>query len=111
MIDGDGWSSVRVAYICDDEKRLEVAYLYIRDERPEAPADALPRLSFATLHFDGGTHLMHARMLTSGEVYIAVDEQRSYRWRSRGDVGVLTFMEADDTAREQTVLDNCIAEW
>ena len=65
--------------------------------------------SFAALHHDGRTALLKARTSASGVRYIALDEQHSLRWHTKGDEGSLRFMEASDTAREQTLLTDCRA--
>ena len=95
-VEADGWTSATIPYRCVDGTVLEVAYLNVKDGD-----------SFAALSFGGGTHLLQSRVIASGAAYIALDEQRSYRWRTKGDSGFLAFLPADDHAREETVLRDC----
>ena len=39
--------------------------------------------------------------------YIALDEQHSLRWNTKGDEGFLSFLAADHTAQERVLLANC----
>lgn len=43
----------------------------------------------------------------SGVRYIALDEQDSYRWHTKGDRAVLSWLAADHTAEEQVLLRDC----
>ena len=98
LIEGDRFQSRTVRYRCAGGARLDVVYLNLQDGR-----------SFASLHFDGRTALLLNRPAASGARYIALDEQHSLRWHTKGDEGSLRFMEASDTAREQTLLTDCRA--
>lgn len=98
LIEGDRFQSRTVRYRCQGGTEIDVAYLNLQDGR-----------SFATLHFAGRTALLQNRPVASGARYIALDEQHSLRWHTRGDEGRLSFMEASDTAREQTLLNDCRA--
>lgn len=98
LIEGDRYQSRTVRYRCSDATLLDVVYLNLQDGR-----------SFAALHFAGRTALLQNRPAASGARYIALDEQHSLRWHTKGDEGRLSFMEASDTAREQTLLNDCRA--
>ncbi len=98
LIEGDRFQSRTVRYRCAGGARLDVVYLNLQDGR-----------SFASLHFDGRTALLLNRPAASGARYIALDEQHSLRWHTKGDEGSLRFMEASDPAREQTLLTDCRA--
>lgn len=98
LIEGDRFESRTVRYRCSGGALLDVVYLNLQDGR-----------SFASLHFDGRTTLMQNRPAASGARYIALDEQHSLRWHTKGAEGTLRFMEASDTAREQTLLTDCRA--
>jgi heat shock protein HslJ len=65
--------------------------------------------SFASLYYDGELSLLQQRPAASGVYYIAVDEQNSFRWHTKGDSGFLTFLAADHTAKEETLLSDCNA--
>lgn len=97
-IPGLTWTSHTVVYQCQPGTKLQVAYLNMKTGE-----------SFASLHFNGNTVLLQSRELASGVRYIALDEQNSLRWNTQGDAGSLTFMAADHTAKEQTLLSGCKA--
>lgn len=97
-IPGLTWTSHTVVYQCQPGTKLQVAYLNMKTGE-----------SFASLHFNGNTVLLQSRELASGVRYIALDEQNSLRWNTKGDAGFLTFMAADHTAKEQTLLSDCKA--
>ena len=95
-VDAEGWNAAVIPYRCGGGTVLEVAYLNLDGGA-----------SFAALSFGAGTHLLQARVIASGAAYIALDEQRSYRWRTKGDSGFLAFLPADDHAREEILLRDC----
>lgn len=98
-VQGPGYTSETVRYRCDGGASIEVAYLEFGHGE-----------SFAALHHQGRTALLKARASASGVRYIALDEQHSLRWFTKGDEGLLSFLAADHTAQERTLLTNCKAE-
>ncbi len=99
-IPGLGWNSQTVVYRCQAGTLLQVAYLNVKKKGA----------SFAALHYDGNTVLLQSRPTGSGARYIALDEQNSLRWYTKGGSGQLAFMAADHTASEQTLLSDCQAQ-
>ena len=97
-IPGLTWSSHTVVYQCQSGTKLQVAYLNMKSGE-----------SFASLHFNGNTVLLQSRQMASGVRYIALDEQNSLRWTTKGNEGFLAFMAADHTAKEQILLSDCKA--
>ncbi len=97
-VQGPGYSSETVRYRCDGGGAIDVAYLEFGHGE-----------SFAALHHDGRTALLKARTSASGVRYIALDEQHSLRWFTKGDEGFLSFLAADHTAHERVLLANCKA--
>ena len=97
-IPGLTWTSKTVVYQCQPDTKLQVAYLTMKTGE-----------SFAALHFKGNTVLLQSRLMGSGVRYVALDEQNSLRWTTKGNTGFLTFMAADHTAQEQTLLSDCKA--
>jgi membrane-bound inhibitor of C-type lysozyme len=87
-----------VTYRCEGGVTFLAAYLNIEGGE-----------SFATLNYKDKLVPMHISPAGSGALYVADDEQNSYRWHTKGDVGVLSFLEADHTAIEKTLLKNCNA--
>ncbi|MDP2986203.1 MAG: hypothetical protein Q8M80_13645, partial [Hydrogenophaga sp.] len=54
--------------------------------------------------------MLQGRRATTGVRFIALDEQNSLRWYTQGMKGELSFLAADHTAQEQTLLSNCFAQ-
>ena len=98
LIVGPDFSSQTVRFRCAGGTELEVAYLNLPDS-----------LAFAALHHDGHTALLQNRPTASGARYVALDEQHSLRWHTKGSEGFLAFMAADHTAKEQVLLSDCRA--
>lgn len=95
----DRFSSQGVRYRCQGGTELDVIYLNLTDGT-----------SFAALHFEGRTALLQNRPTASGARYVALDEQHSLRWHTKGSEGHLAFLAADHTARERTLLSDCRAQ-
>lgn len=90
----------KVSYLCQRNVELDVVYINgLKNDK-----------SAAVLYTEGKLVPMRIWPAASGARYIALDEQDSYRWHTKGDEGTLTFLEADDTAKEMTVLQNCVAK-
>lgn len=83
-------------YICERGATIPVTYINIDDK---------PTLAVAVI--EGRQIPMIHRELTGGPVYVAANEQESYRWTPQGETARLTFLEADDSATEQTLLSEC----
>ena len=93
------FSSQAVRYKCDGGSEIELAYLNLSNGT-----------TFAALHFDGRTLMLQGRRATTGVRFVALDEQNSLRWYTQGMKGELSFLAADHTAQEQTLLANCFAQ-
>ncbi|WP_242487524.1 MULTISPECIES: MliC family protein [unclassified Pseudomonas] len=91
-----GAQSTVARYQCEGGMRIEAAYLNL----PNGD-------SFATLQYKGHLIPMHISQSGSGALYVADDEQNSYRWHTKGDRGMLSFMAADHTAEEESILKDC----
>lgn len=85
-------------YVCERGATIPVTYINTNDGDSIAVAVIEGRHIPMTLAPSG-----------SGARYVAIDEQQSYRWHSKGDEGILSFMEADHEAEEQTLLGECRA--
>lgn len=90
---------IQKVYICERGARIPITY--INTEGGE---------SFAVAEIEGRQIAMRVAPSGSGARYTAINEQESYRWHSKDDEGILSFMEADHEAEEQTVLTECKAE-
>ena len=93
------FSSQSVNYRCDSGTEIELVYLNLSNGN-----------AFAALHFNGRTVMLQGRRATTGVRFIALDEQNSLRWYTQGMKGELSFLAADHTAQEQTLLANCFAQ-
>lgn len=103
QVEAPAWNAMRIIYHCHDMRgepvTLPVIYL-----------NTAPGESFAVVNYRQDSHLMRIWPAASGARYVAVDEQRSYRWHSKGDEGVLSFMEADHEAVDELLLKDCKAQ-
>ncbi|WP_439273146.1 MliC family protein [Pseudochrobactrum sp. HB0163] len=88
----------KVTYIC--ERNVEVPVVYVNGLKNDE--------SMAVISVEGKLVPMRIAPSGSGARYIALDEQDSYRWHSKGDEGILSFLEADDSAEEQVLLSKCV---
>lgn len=93
------FSSQAVRYRCDGGAEIELAYLNLSNGT-----------TFAALHHNNRTLMLQGRRATTGVRFIALDEQYSLRWYTQGMKGELSFLAADHTAQEQTLLANCFAQ-
>ncbi|MDR7152475.1 membrane-bound inhibitor of C-type lysozyme [Hydrogenophaga palleronii] len=98
LIVGPDFSTQTVRFRCTGGTELDVVYLNL----PE-------NLALAALHHNGRTALLQNRPTASGARYVALDEQHSLRWHTKGSEGFLAFMAADHTAKEQVLLSDCRA--
>ena len=93
------FSSQSVTYRCDGGTEIELVYLNLSNGN-----------AFAALHHNGRTVMLQGRRATTGVRFVALDEQNSLRWYTQGMKGELSFLAADHTAQEQTLLANCFAQ-
>jgi len=87
-----------VHYIC--ERQVEIPVVYVNTAGGS---------SFAIVQVEGKLVPMTQQASASGARYIALDEQDSYRWYTRGEEASLAFLEADHTAEEREILSACKA--
>ena len=92
------WTAESAIYRCEGGQQLAVSYINLHD------GDSL-----AVLAREGKTHVMRIAPSGSGARYIALDEQASWRWHTKGAAGTLSFLAADHTAQEKTVLRDCLS--
>lgn len=92
------WPRETVEYRCQGGAELQVAYLNLKSGE-----------SFAALYYEGRLSLMRPWPAGSGARYVSMDEQVGLRWHIKEDRGVLSFLAADHTAEEITLLSDCRA--
>jgi membrane-bound inhibitor of C-type lysozyme len=90
----------KVSYLC--QRNVDLDVVYINGLKNDDSA--------AVLSTEGKLVPMRISTSGSGALYVAIDEQDSYRWHTKGNEGTLIFLEADDSAKEMTVLQNCVAK-
>lgn len=91
----------KVSYVCENNEKLSVSYSLPTEQHEEATA---------VLHYKGQKIPMTSRTAASGALYIADDEQNSYRWHTKYESGVLSYLEADHTAEEEILLRDCVSQ-
>ncbi|MCZ4352484.1 MliC family protein [Roseovarius aestuarii] len=84
-----------VTYVC--ERGVEIPVTYISTD-----ANA-----YAVAMIEGRQIAMEQARAGSGVLYVSIDEQASYRWHTKGDDATLSFLAADHTAEEETLLREC----
>lgn len=89
-------SVIRTDYICERGVVVPVTYIHAGEE----PA-------FAVINAEG--KMVVLQWHDALKKYVAMDEQDSYRWNEKDGQAVLTHLEADDSAKEITLLSACRA--
>ena len=92
-------SVIQNVYICERGAIIPVTYLNAKDGD-----------SYAIAVIEGRQVAMALAPSGSGARYVAINEQESYRWHTRGKEAMLSFLEADHTAEEKTLLTECKAQ-
>lgn len=65
--------------------------------------------SFAVINVENKLVPMRTSQSGSGALYIAIDPADSYRWHTKGDGAVLSYLDATPGAQEKTLLSDCKA--
>jgi hypothetical protein len=87
----------RIDYICERGVVVPVTYIKTGD---------LP--AYAVLDADG--KMVALQWHDQLRKYVALDEQDSYRWAEKDGQAVLSYLEADHTAKEVILLSACRAD-
>lgn len=90
-------SVIRTDYICERGVVVPVTYIHAGEE----PA-------FAVIDVEG--KMVALQWHNALRKYVAMDEQDSYRWAEKDGRAILTHLEADDSAKEITLLSACRAD-
>jgi len=90
-------SVIRTDYICERGVVVPVTYIHAGEEPAFAVLDAEGKMVALQWH-------------DALKKYVAMDEQDSYRWNEKDGRAVLTHLEADDSAKEVTILAACRAD-
>jgi len=90
-------SVIRTDYICERGVVVPVTYIHAGEEPAFAVLDAEGKMVALQWH-------------DALKKYVAMDEQDSYRWNEKDGKAVLTHLEADDSAKEITILAACRAD-
>ncbi|MEN5275541.1 MULTISPECIES: lysozyme inhibitor [Ochrobactrum] len=90
-------SVIRTDYVCERGVVVPVTYIHAGEE----PA-------FAVIDVEG--KMVALQWHNALRKYVAMDEQDSYRWAEKDGRAILTHLEADDSAKEITLLSACRAD-
>jgi len=90
-------SVIRTDYICERGVVVPVTYIHAGEQPAIAVLDAEGKMVALQWH-------------DALKKYVAMDEQDSYRWNEKDGKAVLTHLEADDSAKEVTILAACRAD-
>ncbi len=90
-------SVIRTDYVCERGVVVPVTYIHAGEEPAFAVLDAEGKMVALQWH-------------DALKKYVAMDEQDSYRWAEKDGKAVLSHLEADDTAKEVTILSACRAD-
>ena len=88
---------IRTDYVCERGVVVPVTYIHAGEE----PA-------FAVIDVEG--KMVALQWHNALRKYVAMDEQDSYRWAEKDGRAILTHLEADDSAKEITLLSACRAD-
>ena len=94
----DGSRAEARTYVCEAGAVLRAAYL--------APSGGDP---MAVVDWAGQLVPMGAVPTASGAAYADIDDRRGLRWRTKGDVGTLSYLPPEDGAEEIVLLEGCEA--
>lgn len=90
-------SIIRTDYICERGVVVPVTYIHAGEEPAFAVLDAEGKMVALQWH-------------DALKKYVGMDEQDSYRWAEKDGQAVLSHLEADDSAKEVTILSSCRAD-
>ncbi|TCQ82013.1 hypothetical protein EDF68_101396 [Ochrobactrum sp. BH3] len=90
-------SVIRIDYVCERGVVVPVTYIHAGEEPAFAVLDAESKMVALQWH-------------DALKKYVAMDEQDSYRWAEKDGLGILSHLEADDSAKEVTILSSCRAD-
>ncbi|QND50889.1 lysozyme inhibitor [Phyllobacterium sp. 628] len=65
--------------------------------------------SFAVINVENKLVPMRTSQSGSGALYIAIDKADSYRWHTKGDAAILSYLDAAPGSAEKTLLSDCKA--
>lgn len=85
-------------YICERGVALQVVFIKDKD------------ISYAVVAIDGKLVPMRQDRGTSGELFIAVDDQDSYRLQIKGNDAVLTYKDSGQSKGDKVILSACQAD-
>lgn len=85
-------------YICERGVALQVAFIKDKEN------------SYAVVSVDGKLVPMRQDSNSSGELFVAVDEQDSYRLLIKGNDAVLTYKDGEQSKAEKVIFATCQAD-
>jgi membrane-bound inhibitor of C-type lysozyme len=85
-------------YLCERGVIVDATYINTKDGS-----------AFAVINVENKLVPMRISQSGSGALYIAIDQQDSYRWHTQGDGAILSYLDATPGAQEKTLLSECKA--
>jgi len=85
-----------VTYRCSDGAAVHLTYLFERD-----------RAAMAVMGFRGQQVAMRQSRSGSGLRFVALDTEAGLRWHVKGAEGLVLFLAADHSAKEQILVHDC----
>ena len=92
------WTGETQVYLCAEDVQIQVAYF--NSNRGDA---------LAALVHEGQLVGMRSLPAASGVRYVDFDEQRGWRWMTKGSEGFLAVLAPDHTAQEEILVKDCQA--
>lgn len=91
-----GSTASQAIYVC--ERGVTIPATYITTS---------PDGAFAVLNVEGRQVTLAIARSGSGARYVSIDEEIGYRWHTKGDMAMLSYLAADDSAEEAILLRDC----
>lgn len=94
-VNAQGQSVYSRTYICERNVALQVAFIRAKDN------------SYAVVSVDGKLVPMRQDSNMASELFVAVDEQDSYRLHIKGNEAVLTYKDSEQQKAEKIIFATC----
>ncbi len=90
------YDALSITYACEGGAQVQAIYFNFEDGN-----------AIAALAYDGTLAPMRIMPSGSGAKYASLNEELGWRWHTKGDDAVLSYMAPDHTAEEEPLLKDC----
>lgn len=90
------YDALTLTYVCEGGTQVQAIYFNFEDGN-----------ALAALFHDGKLAPLRIMPSASGAKYTSLNEELGWRWHTKGDEAVLSYMAADHTAQEEVLLRDC----